>query len=301
MINKIRASLIITTLIILFYSIFIPLSVSIAQLSERIDKSSDFDRHVFGREVKYDAYLLVVRRIENRKLRTDENYDKILSECTGYAFFATAGQPMGAEVEFVSLNGSGLTKEESPETGFKFYKSTTLQIDTVMNPRIDWYVKGNSLFPEFSSASMRGEIKFPDYYYIVCPQNSMVVANNNAFSYSVLKSNTEPVGFRLPPPDILQCYFYLPRAQDFYKEFIAINFDPIINATESSYPMVYPDYANTTWPRTSSGDYRLGQGSIVLKTYMFTDKFVEFPGKPVKQRWLFITVTLAEYPLTFTQ
>ena len=245
---------------------------------------------------EYDAYLFYVRRIENRKLNSNESPEMMLSTC--YAemrYFKNSFKPValsnvrvaGNELVQVNLYG-GTVYVMNEELGVRSCVNVT-------NPSIVWNVDPSADFSGFNDAGSETRY-FPDQFYISSITGEAILGTDMDYfitAEKVTTGNTTTV-----PPDYVAVWLLGPVADELHNlrnlqpcgRFTGpVTQDKCIGQIQAQYFKSVMDGAKIV----------PGTGCALVRSYKFYPKEVKNDVTNRMEKWMFVNVVEAEVPVTF--
>lgn len=243
---------------------------------------------------KYDAILVVMRTVENRKKNEAEEYDNLSYKCYAEARFFKPDRKTVIPVDSVVVNGLKLNDMNFGTA--KYYLTSDKYLSNVpsLSPNIKWKVYGGADAVSFGSDTTASILKFPDFYFIESYSPDARIGQNIDWPMTISKWKTD-AGFTLPKPDLLRGWILslsnAPSAP-------LANFQPMIksdNVTETSYNGIIESRYNIF----DSRSVLPGQGCAVVRTYKLYPIQVTDSRTGEKFDWLFVMGVESEVPVNF--
>lgn len=242
----------------------------------------------------YDAILVFMRTVENRKKNGAEEYDNLSYKCYAEARFFKSDRKTVVPVDSVTVNG--LKLNEMNFGASKYYLTSDKYLSNIpaLSPNVKWKVYGGADAVSFGSDTTASLLKFPDFYIIESYSPDAHIGQNIDWPMTIAKWKTD-AGFALPKPDLLRGWILslsnAPSAP-------LANFQPMIkadNVTEASYNGLIESRYNIFDPRSVLP----GQGCAVVRTYKLYPLQVTDSRTGAKYDWLFVMGVEAEVPVMF--
>lgn len=242
----------------------------------------------------YDAILVVMRTVENRKKNEGEEYDNLSYKCYAEAKFFKPDRKTVVSVDSVVVNGLKLSEMNFGNSNYYLTSDKYLSGIPTLSPNIKWKVYGGADAVSFASDTTAALLKFPDFYFIESYSSDAHIGQNIDWPMTIAKWKTD-AGFTLPKPDLLRGWILSlsnpPSAP-------LANFQPMIksdNVTELKYNGLIESKYNIF----DSRSVLPGQGCAVVRTYKLYPMQVTDSRTGVKYDWLFVMGVEAEVPVTF--
>ena len=242
---------------------------------------------------KYDAVLVFMRTVENRKRVGDETYDALTYKCSGEAWFFKDRKDY-VTVDSVVVNGLKLTPNQAGNAYFYFTTDKYIHGVPTLSPNVMWNVYGGANGITFNGESIKSTLKFPDFYYVSSFGSEIIIDSRTDWGFSVSKWLTT-AGFALGKPDFLRAWIVSPSTTP-HKSLS--NFSPSIkkdNVNENEYSVNIEGNFETF----VSNVCLPGTGSAFVRTYKLYPVKVTDPQTSLQSDWLFVMGVESEVPVTF--
>jgi hypothetical protein len=240
---------------------------------------------------EYDAYLILLRKFENRKQLQGENYDSLTYFTHAYAVFYEDNW-WRTDVSTVSVNGYTLLKP----TGKDYYEALIPEFEmSMLRPRIKWKITDSTGYFSNTSTNEDSLFQFPELFYIsdIPDHFPMVFGENTEWSFTASKWN-ENQSFSLTKPDLVNLWVVSQTNNSASLS----NFQP-----QRFRDGERPDFRFATYGRwmspLSQFNVISGRGSAVVRSYKFYPYKAEASSPGSKINWLIVTIAETELPLEF--
>jgi len=281
-------------ILIIFISLCIPFSAYTQQRTNVINKLDFISGLRISDELGYisDGVIVILRKIENRPIQVNENYDNLDYKCYAEARFFKNGNQY-VTVDSVLINNVKLDAQPFGSSNYYFTSSNYIHNVQSLNPKISINVYGNEL-ETYNSDSALSFLKFPDFYYISNYSQTALINQPVDWNMTVSKCMTG-TGFSLPKPSLLRAWV-LSLSGPPQKSLS--NFQPLIKKDDVS----SDSYSGTVESKYNIFDSRVclpGQGCAVVRTFKQYLVSVQNVKKGTTEVWTVYMGVESEVPVNF--
>lgn len=246
---------------------------------------------------EYNAYLFFVRRIENRKLNSNESPEMMLSTCYAEMRYYK-GNFKPVPLSNVTVAGNILI-QSNLYGGIVYAMNESLNLRSCVNvtsPSIVWSIDPSADFSGFSDAT--DSIRyFPDQFYISSITGEAVLGTDMDFTITAEKvsagSNSVTV-----PPDYVAVWLLGPVADELQS---LRNLQPCGRFTgpvtqDKCIGQIQAQYFKSVM---EGAKIIPGTGCALVRSFKFYPKLVKNNVSNQTEKWLFVNVVETEIPVTF--